>query len=442
MQYSFDTLASVFNALTEGVFFVDADGALTAANPAFCEMLGYDEADVSRLKFIDLAAETSRVAPDIMAGISNINLRLYYFHRAEKKTLPMHMIHKDGTLVSVRLRSVLFRDRDGAIARAAGIIEREASADPEAAGDAENSEMMRIWEMEQDYQSVLANSGDAIVITDFNGWIATVNKAAADLLGHDSPGDLTGRYLLEFAPMVEGTFPCTTGETVRIDREFQDRQVAVSNQLFETGRLKCEQYFVRKDGMLVPVEATLTLLKDTKGDFRGTIAICRDITDRRQAEKQLIKARDELEEKVKQRTVNLEESNTALRFLLNQRDRDRKDFEEKVLASVNELVMPYVEKLKDAVRDDRQRAYLEILESNLSDIVSPFSAHITERNLLLSPAETQIANLIKRGKTTKEIAELVNLSGKTVETHRESIRKKLGIKNKKISLRSYLKQTA
>jgi DNA-binding CsgD family transcriptional regulator len=124
--------------------------------------------------------------------------------------------------------------------------------------------------------------------------------------------------------------------------------------------------------------------------------------------------------------------------LLRQRDEDKAELEEKVLANVKNLMLPYLEKLKNTSLDSNQRVYVSILESNLNEIILPFSRKLSSNYLGLTPTEIRVANLIKDERTTKEIAEIMNLSGKTVETHRTRIRKKLGIKHKKVNLRSYL----
>ena len=87
---------------------------------------------------------------------------------------------------------------------------------------------------------------------------------------------------------------------------------------------------------------------------------------------------------------------------------------------------------------EKQRAYIGIIESNLNDIVSPFVHGLSSKLIKLSPTELQVSNLIKQGNTTKEIAEIMNLATSTIDFHRNNIRKKFGIKNKKTNLRTYL----
>jgi DNA-binding CsgD family transcriptional regulator len=123
---------------------------------------------------------------------------------------------------------------------------------------------------------------------------------------------------------------------------------------------------------------------------------------------------------------------------LKQRQGDKAELEEKVLSNVKHLVLPYVERLKKTSLGNNQMSFVDILASNLKEIVSPFSRKLSSKYLHLTPTEIRVANLIKDDKTTKEIAEVMNLSEKTVETHRAHIRKKIGIKHKKVTLRTYL----
>jgi len=170
----------------------------------------------------------------------------------------------------------------------------------------------------------------------------------------------------------------------------------------------------------------------------GRVWSFRDVTERRNAVEALQKARNELEETVRERTAALSSVNTALKVLLKQREEDKCEIQERVLSNVRELIMPIIEQLKNCYQDSRYKAYLGVLESNLNEIISPFSLKLSSKYLNLTHTEIQIANFIKEGKCTKEIAGILNISTGTVDTHRDKIRIKLGLKNKKANLRTYL----
>jgi PAS domain S-box-containing protein len=159
-----------------------------------------------------------------------------------------------------------------------------------------------------------------------------------------------------------------------------------------------------------------------------------EIKERRQAEKVLKKNEKELENK----THELEEINAALNVLLKRREQDKKELEEKVLSNVKELILPYVKKLQKSRLRDNQMIHLSIIVSNLHNIVSPFLRRLSSKYTDLTPSEIQVANLVKEGKTTKEISELMNSSIRAIEFHRSNLRKKLGLANKKANLRSHL----
>jgi DNA-binding NarL/FixJ family response regulator len=156
--------------------------------------------------------------------------------------------------------------------------------------------------------------------------------------------------------------------------------------------------------------------------------------ERKAAEEALKKREQALEVK----TRSLEEANTALKVLLQCREEDKADLEEQVLANVRKLILPYIENLKHLKLNENQMAQVDIIEENIREIISPFLRNLTSSYLDLTPREIQIANLVKEGKTTKEMTDILNISATAVDFHRKNLRAKFGIKNKKTNLMAFL----
>ncbi len=88
--------------------------------------------------------------------------------------------------------------------------------------------------------------------------------------------------------------------------------------------------------------------------------------------------------------------------------------------------------------NSKQQIVLSVLEANLNEIVSPFVNKLSVSYIKLTPTEIQVANFIKYGISSKEIANSLCLSKKTVDAHRHNIRKKVGIIGQGTNLRTYL----
>ncbi|MCJ7541001.1 MAG: LuxR C-terminal-related transcriptional regulator [Desulfobacterales bacterium] len=159
-----------------------------------------------------------------------------------------------------------------------------------------------------------------------------------------------------------------------------------------------------------------------------------DITALKFAEASLKKREQEL----KHQTQSLEEANIALKVLLEQREADKLELEKKLLTNIKQMVFPYLNKLKNSNLKPREKTFVEIIDAHLKDIISPFLQRLAAANIFLTPQEMQIAALIRDGKSSKEIADLLNVSDTTVHFHRKNLRIKFGLTNTRTNLRSYL----
>ncbi|MEN8188902.1 MAG: CBS domain-containing protein [Thermodesulfobacteriota bacterium] len=151
-----------------------------------------------------------------------------------------------------------------------------------------------------------------------------------------------------------------------------------------------------------------------------------------------ITAQKETMEELELRRKEVEDANIALKVMLDEHTKTRENIEEKISIRLKEFVNPYLDILRATSLSSQQREAVNIISGHIESITQTFSHKARKMVLGLSPRETMIADLVYQGKTSKQISELLTIGLRTVETYRNNLRKKLGINNKKISLRTYL----
>lgn len=218
-----------------------------------------------------------------------------------------------------------------------------------------------------------------------------------------------------------------------IPKQYHKQALDYHRQRREKKRSVPRQYeikIINKAGELRDVLINVDMIPGTK---RSIVSLM-DITNLHESEEAIRKQKNELEDKARR----LEDANTALRVLLRQRAEDQSEIEAKIVTNVKELIIPYLEDIKKKNQDFSLHNSIQTLETNLNNIISPFLKKLTLQYANLTSREVQIANLVKDGKSTKEIADLLNCSIRAVEFHRNNIRKALGLNKSKANLRSYL----
>jgi PAS domain S-box-containing protein len=275
---------------------------------------------------------------------------------------------------------------------------------------------MALRESEEKFRTVSEKSPNMIFINS-GGKVVYVNQKCVEMMGYNKD---------EFyAPEFDFLTLIAPESLQKVRSSFKKHRAGQEVAPYEYG-------IIKKGGDRIEVIITTKLI-NFEGD-QAILGIVTDITDRKKAENALKQKDKELE----LQALHLEEVNTALKVLLEHREQEKQELEENLLVNIKKLVFPYLEKLDKGKLGAKNQTYLNIIKSNLNDLISPLANRLSSNYLALTPTELQITDLIKHGKTSKEIASMLNVSPKAVAFHRGNIRKKLDLTNKKINLQTYL----
>jgi PAS domain S-box-containing protein len=382
---------NIFNATTDGLVVIDFQDNIKDANPQLCKMFGYTYDEMLQLKGKELAPQEHHhsfkdIRPEIQTkgefSIESVG------QRKDGSTFPLEV--KGTTFIDQEKTQMLGIMRD--------ITERKRAEE-------------EIILNQVQYRNIFNSVNDGLLVVDFGDKIADANPQLCKMFG----------YTYDEVLKLRGMDLATQSSYHRFKNVRSDIQ--------KTGRFHVTATGKRKDGATFDMEVFgANFVTEGKNQMLG---VFRDITERKNFEKALKTREDELLHK----TQNIEEANAALKVLLKSIEEERKDLEEKVVGNFKEMIFPYFETLMETELSPKQEACLKIIESNLIKIASPFLDKL--KSYGLSPAEIKVLNFIKEGKRTKEIAEIMGLSKRTIDFYRYNIRKKLKINNN-LPLTTYL----
>lgn len=267
----------------------------------------------------------------------------------------------------------------------------------------------KLTESENLYRTIFETTGTATVIVEDDKTLSLINAEFEKLTGYRKE-DWEGKRT--WVDLIDERDRSRVEENHRLRRI--DPNAAPRNYEF---------HLVDRKGNIKNMLSTNSLIPGTNKHVCSVM----DITELEEKESELLA-----------KSRNLEDLNTALRVMLKQRAEDREELEQTLLSNVKELIMPNLEKLSKGGSEQSRQIYHDLIASNLEEMFSPFSRKLSTRFRNLTTTEVQVAHLIKDGKNSKEIADVMSVSSSAVDVYRYRIRRKLGLNNQKVNLRSYL----
>jgi PAS domain S-box-containing protein len=403
LRESEDRYRSVIEGSIQGIL-IHQDSIIIYANQAASRLFGYD----SPKELVGLNVWETIIAPE---WVPDIKQRVADVLKGIEVSVHQGWqgIRKDGTRVWVQTTAnrIFWKGRPAVAGFQFDITDRKRSED----------ELIR---SERRFREMAEHIREVFWLFDWKEQkVLYVSPAYEEIWGRTAE-DLYSRYE-EWAESIYPEDLCHAQDSF--------------SRILESGGGESRDYrIVRPDGSIRWISDRGFAIRDETGDVVRIAGVAEDITDRKQNEIAL----QDKDKTLERQSRHLEETNTALKVLLQHQQEEKRNLEQRILINVRKLVFPYLEKLQSTSLDNSCRTYLAIAKSNLENLVSPFMGALSSKYTALTPTEVQIADLIKHGKGSKEIASLLNVSIKAISFHRGNIRKKLGLSNQKINLRSYL----
>ncbi len=247
---------------------------MLAVNDAFIKHYGYTKEEILSMKLTDLYPENEKEA--ITSLIKKL-IGLVYVGE-------WHHIKKDGTQITIEVNShgLSFQGRSARIGVINDITERK---------QAEKA----LRESEEKYRRIVDTANEGIWTLDQDTRTTFVNARMAEMLGYSDNEMMIGRLITDF--MFEDDLP---DHYEKMER----RRKGISENY--------ERRFMHKDGHAVWTIVSGSSILDDKNLFMGTVGMITNITNRKQAEEEILKLNSELENRVIERTAQLESANKEL----------------------------------------------------------------------------------------------------------------------------------
>lgn len=391
----------IINAIPDAIVVVDLDHRIIAINPAFTRQWGYSLEEIK--------GKSVRILYDRNEKFDCHDSRSYNFKTEDSpgKIHTHHYRRKDGTFFHGETQGSPVKDSYGTTigyigtTRPTDLIRQQSSL-------YKNEALLRL---------AFENASDAILWADpQKDAISNCNPAAEQLFQIDKK-EIIGLPLASFSP------PGRKHNLVRL----RERPIGCNSM---------ESDIITSVGETIPVRITASVIMIQE---HPTIQyIFKNIRKEKEAEQAVKTATTDLEKKIRERTTELEETNTALKVLIKKGEKEREEFTQEIMNEITERIEPYLRKLKTTPLTSTQKKHVRKMEQNINDIVSPLNRSLAGSLRNLTPTEIKIAKHIIRGLRTKDIAEAMQLSPSTIDVHRRNIRKKYGINNRKMNLQTAL----